>query len=179
MKLKICIFKLSHAPLYLFAMKTDSTGPEAGRIAQTLREAYAGPAWHGPAVRDILREITPGQAAGRPIPEVHSIWEIVLHMTAWRQFVWHKLAGDPAFDLASPEGDWPAVENDSLPAWKATLTALERSQWQLLEALQSLPDARLAEMVPGRNYSYYKLLHGIIAHDLYHGGQIMLLKKVL
>ncbi len=160
-------------------MKTDSAGPEAARIAQTLREAYDGPAWHGPAVREILREITPGQAAGRPIPGAHSIWEIVLHMTAWRQFGWHKLAGDPAFDLATPEQDWPAVENDSLPAWEAALTALEKSQQQLLEALEKLPDARLAETVPGRDHSYYKLLHGIIAHDLYHGGQIVLLKKMV
>lgn len=159
-------------------METVATGAEAKRIAQTLRDTYAGDAWVGPSLHDILRGLTPDQAYGHPMPNAHSIWEIILHMTAWRLFAWHKLNGNAGFDLASPEQDWPPVENDSLPAWEAALTELEKSQQQLLGALEGISDDKLHETVPGRDYSYYKLLHGIIGHDLYHGGQIVLLRKI-
>ena len=159
-------------------MKTDATGAEVKRIAHTLRENYAGDAWVGPSLHDILRGLTPEQAYSRPISNAHTVWEIVLHMTAWRLFVWHKLNGYHTFDIISPEQDWPPVEHDSRPAWEAALTALEKSQQQLLDALEGLSDDKLHETVPGRDYAYYKLLHGIISHDLYHGGQIVLLRKM-
>jgi uncharacterized damage-inducible protein DinB len=159
-------------------METTATNAEAKRIAQTLRDTYASDAWVGPSLQDILRGLTPGQAYSRPIPNAHSIWEIILHMTVWRMFAWHKLNGNSAFEINSPGQDWPPVENDSLPAWEAALTELEKSQQQLLEALEGLDDGKLHETVPGREYPYYKLLHGIIGHDLYHGGQIVLLRKM-
>ncbi len=159
-------------------MEPVATGAEAKRIARTLREIYAGDAWVGPSLHDILRGLTPDQAYGHPIPNAHSIWEIILHMTAWRLFAWHKLSGNDTFRIDSPEQDWPPVENDSLPAWEAALTELEKSQQLLLEALDGLADDRLHETVPGKDYAYYKLLHGIIGHDLYHGGQIVLLRKL-
>jgi uncharacterized damage-inducible protein DinB len=159
-------------------METTATDAEAKRIAQTLRDTYAGDAWVGPSLHDILRGLTPAQAYSHPIPNAHSVWEIILHMTAWRLFAWHRLEGNSAFTIASPEEDWPPVENDSLPAWEAALTGLEKSQQLLLAALDGLPDAKLRERVPGKDYSFYKLLHGIIGHDLYHGGQIVLLRKM-
>ena len=159
-------------------METLASNAEARRIAQTLRETYAGATWVGPSLQDILRGLTPEQAYSRPIPNAHTVWEIILHMTAWRLFTWHKLNGNHAFDIASPEQDWPPMENDSLPAWEAALTELEKSQQLLLEALDGLSDDKLHETVSDRDYSYYKLLHGIIGHDLYHGGQIVLLRKM-
>jgi hypothetical protein len=68
-------------------METVATGAESKRIAHTLREIYDGDAWVGPSLHDILRGLTPGQAYGRPIPNAHTIWEIILHMTAWRLLV--------------------------------------------------------------------------------------------
>jgi uncharacterized damage-inducible protein DinB len=160
-------------------MESIAPDVEAKRIARTLHETYSGAAWHGPSVHETLRGLTPGQAFSRPIQGAHSTWEIVLHMTRWRLFVWNKVAGERSFEITSPEQDWPRVENDSPVAWEAALQELENTQQQLLEALETFPDSRLSETVPGREYSYYKLLHGIIGHDLYHAGQITLLKKMV
>lgn len=177
LQIKICIFKLYQTFLSLI-METVAIDVETKRIAQTLHDTYCGAAWHGPGVQEILLGLTPGQAFSRPIPGAHSVWELVLHMTVWRLFVWNKMAGERSFEISSPEQDWPPAENDSLPAWQSALSGLEKSQQQLVEALGTFPDSRLSETVPGRDYSYYKLLHGIIGHDLYHAGQIALLKKM-
>ncbi len=173
-----CIFKPSSKSC-LIIMESIAPDVESRRIARTLHEAYSGAAWHGPSVQEILRELTPAQAFSRPIPGAHSVWELVLHMSRWRVFVWNKVAGDHSFEITSPEQDWPRVDTNSPTAWKAALEELENTQQQLLEALETFPDSRLSETVPGREYSYYKLLHGIIGHDLYHTGQIALLKKMI
>jgi uncharacterized damage-inducible protein DinB len=160
-------------------MQPTENPPQILLIAQTLRDIYAGTPWHGPSVKDILRDITPQQASSRPLADAHSIWELVLHMTVWRQFAWNRLTDNHAFEVSAPEQDWPEVTNDSQPAWEAALTGLAISQQQLLEALADFPEENLHEPVPGKDYSWHNMLLGLIGHDLYHAGQIALLKKAL
>jgi uncharacterized damage-inducible protein DinB len=125
----------------------------------------------------ILSGITARQAHTHLLPHGHTIWELVLHMIAWREFTRQKLNGNETYDISTPEQDWPAAEETSEQAWQQTLHNLRQSQQALLTRINKLEDIWLDKVVPGRNYTYYVLLHGIIQHDLYHSGQIALLKK--
>ncbi len=150
---------------------------EAKRIRVQLRHAYRGPAWHGPAIRELLDGVDAATAAAHPIPGAHSIWELVLHLTYWRRAAVRALDGVP-LDLNPPEEEaFPPVGDAGEDAWARALEGLEETQTALLAALKGMDDARLFERVGGREYDLYFLLHGILQHDLYHGGQIALLKK--
>jgi uncharacterized damage-inducible protein DinB len=152
---------------------------EAERIRNLLKSTYDGHPWHGSSLKSILSNITPQQANARVLSECHTIWELVLHITAWRNFAWNKLTGNSSFDINSPEQDWPLVNHIDTNSWLAAQQNLEQSQQSLVQELKSINDEKLYEVVSGRNYSFYVLLHGIIQHDLYHAGQISMLKKQL
>jgi uncharacterized damage-inducible protein DinB len=145
------------------------------RIADQLKRAYEGEAWHGPSLRELLSGVTAKTAARKPLAHAHSIWEIVLHVAAWENAVRRRLEGE-ALEL-SQEEDWPPVNDISETAWKNALAVLENGHKQLRETILRLTEGRLSEMTPGKNHSVYFMLHGIIQHDLYHAGQIALLKK--
>jgi len=151
---------------------------EVERIGDQLRRGYEGDAWHGPSLRELLATTTRGQAAKRPIPGAHTIWEIAVHIGAWESVVRRRLLGETITGLA-PDQDWPAVKNVTEPAWRKTLEELEQGHLQMREAIAEVSDERLSETVPGKGYTVYVMLHGVIQHDLYHAGQIALLKKAL
>lgn len=149
---------------------------EIERIADQLRRAHEGEAWHGPALNEILKGVTAEAAARRPIASAHSIWEIVLHVGVWESVVRRRLSGEVIGDLP-PEQDWPAVHETSEGAWKQALAALDRGHAELQKAVMRITDRQLAEPVPGPEYTVYFMLHGTVQHALYHAGQIALLKK--
>jgi uncharacterized damage-inducible protein DinB len=151
---------------------------EVERIAGQLRRAHAGEAWHGPALEEILAGVAAEQAAARPIPAAHTIWEIVLHIGVWENVIRRRLSGEVVVDLP-PRQDWPPVPEPSEANWKKTLEDLRRGHEALEETISRLDDRRLAEPVPGMNYNVYVMLHGAVQHALYHAGQIALLKRAL
>jgi uncharacterized damage-inducible protein DinB len=148
---------------------------EVERIHDQLARAFAGGAWHGPALRELLADVTSGVAARRVLPRAHTIWEIVLHIAAWERAALGRLEGKPM--KLSPDEDWPPVRQTSEQAWGATLEMLEEGHRRLAGAVAALGEADLDRIVPGKEYSVYFLLHGIVQHDLYHAGQIALLQK--
>jgi uncharacterized damage-inducible protein DinB len=150
---------------------------ETARIRDQLRRAYEGDAWHGPSLRELLSGVRAEQAARRHLSGAHTIWEIVLHLDAWMAAAARAIAGEP---MPQPpwEGDWPPPAAASEKEWVLALDALERTERALEAAVENLSDARLEEKVPGREYSFYYLLHGIVQHNTYHAGQIILLKKL-
>ena len=150
---------------------------EADRIADQLRRAFDGDAWHGPPLLALLDGVGPAEAAARPVAGAHRIWELVQHITAWLTVARRRLAGE-AVEL-TPDEDWAPVPDASGRAWRAALDALRAAQGGLLDAVARLDDARLDERTPGRNYTHYVLLHGVLQHTLYHAGQIALLKRAL
>jgi uncharacterized damage-inducible protein DinB len=154
---------------------------EVDRITDQFRRAFNGEAWHGPSVMSILDGVTAAQAAARPIPDAHSIWELTLHIRAWEGACLRRLSGDPA-QLSDSE-DWPPVNDTSDPAWQKTKQELVETHQQLLQMLASVDDSRLDEPIidnPQTGYSsVYVTLHGGVQHDLYHAGQIAILKKAL
>ncbi len=150
---------------------------EVKRIRILLRSTYRGRAWHGPAVREVLEGVTASEAAARPIAGSHSIWELVLHMTYWRRVVAEALVGGPIDEHPPAELDWPTIVSDRPEAWEQALEDLEASQKALVQRVKAFDEARLMENVADREFSFYFVLHGIVQHDIYHAGQIALLKK--
>jgi uncharacterized damage-inducible protein DinB len=154
---------------------------EVDRIRDQFRRAFDGEAWHGPSVLALLNGVTAEQAAAHPIPGAHSIWELTQHIRAWEGACLRRLNGDPA-QLPDQE-DWVPLNDFSEAEWEQTKQALLETHRQLLEALASLDDSRLDEPIisdPNVTYStVYVTLHGGVQHDLYHAGQIAILKKAL
>ena len=157
------------------------TMSEVERIADQFRRAFDGQAWHGPSVLSILDGITAEQAAAHPIPGAHSIWELTLHIAAWEGVCERRLRGDPA--QLSDEEDWTKVEDSSEEAWSDAKKGLVASHQALLNAIAALDGSRLDEPIikdsATQFSSVYVTLHGGVQHDLYHAGQIALLKKAL
>jgi hypothetical protein len=150
--------------------------PEAERIADQLSRAYSGPAWHGPALKELLSDLTAERAAAHPLPQLHSIWEIVLHVNSWQEAALGALQGRAMPTSSFPE-DWPVIEGKDEQTWHTALERLERGNLELVAATREFSESRLGEMVPGRDYSFYFLLHGVTQHNLYHAGQVAVLKK--
>ena len=154
---------------------------EIERISDQFRRAFDGNAWHGPSVMALLEGVTAAQAASRPIPAAHSIWQLVSHIAAWERACLRRLNGDPA--QLTDEEDWPAVSDTSDAAWQQTKDELIETHQQLLDAIAELDDVRLNQPIindPSTAYSsVYVTLHGGVQHDLYHAGQIAILKKAL
>ena len=148
---------------------------EVERIQEELQRAFEGEAWHGPAVLELLRDVTAQQAAARPIAGVHSIWELVLHIAAWESAGRRRLEGDRA--QLPDEENFPPVNDTSEAAWQQTVEELKNGHRKLYDAIAGLDESRLDEPILDGMRSVYITLHGVIQHDLYHAGQIALLKK--
>lgn len=150
---------------------------EVQRIEDQLERAYRGDAWHGPSLKEILQGIDASTASARPGPAVHMIWEIVLHASAWKRAACRGIGGAPV--LLADEEDWPTVSEPSEEAWQGTLGRLDEDQVRLHGAVSNLSESDLERPVKPKGYSVYFLLHGIIQHDLYHAGQIILIRKMV
>lgn len=154
---------------------------EVERIADQLRRAHEKDAWHGPALKELLSDVSAARAAARPLASVHTIWELVLHVAAWQNAVAERLGGERAGPWRalqlSPEEDFPPVADTSEAAWKKTLEALDHSTRRLLVVIPRLSDDELEKTVPGKDHPAYVMLHGVVQHALYHAGQIAILKK--
>lgn len=149
---------------------------EISRIADQLKRAFEGDAWHGPAVLEVLEGVSARAAASKPVAGAHSIWELVLHIAAWDGAIRRRMEGQ-ALQL-SPEQDFPSVKDTSDAAWRGAVDSLKQNHSELIAALLAMPDYRLTATVPGKGYDFYHMLHGAVQHELYHAGQIALLKKV-
>jgi len=153
--------------------KAETT--EAARIADQLRRAFYGSAWHGPAVMELLKDVDAETAAAKPLNDVHSIWELLLHIAAWDGAGLKRLAGKKA--RLKGKQNFPAVTRVTEEAWREAVAAVKATHDTLVEAVAGLSDKRLREQVPGKAYDFYHMLHGIAQHELYHAGQIAILKK--
>jgi uncharacterized damage-inducible protein DinB len=144
----------------------------ASRLANHLERTVTGPMWHGPALLQVLDGVDETRARARPIPSAHSIWEIVLHVTAWAEIARRRLKGEATGD-PPPEQDWPSVAGE----WSASMKRLEESHQALAADVRLLDDGALDSKVKGLDYPVGILLDGVVEHGAYHGGQIALLRK--
>lgn len=157
-----------------------ATNTECTRIADQLRRAFAGDAWHGSSLSELLADVNNTQANSRPLAAGHSIWELTLHIGTWLGHAHASMKGVPMPQFVEnmpPEQNWPAIKDSGPAAWKQTVNSTLRGGEELASAIENFGDERLGETVPGRDYAFYNLFHGIVQHSIYHGGQIAILKK--
>jgi uncharacterized damage-inducible protein DinB len=150
---------------------------ELERLEEQLRLSFDGEAWHGPSLREALDGVTAEDAARYPIPGAHSIWELVLHLAGTYSLVLRRLNGH-ATDL-SPEEDWPTVDAPTAANWSAALNVLRSLNQQLRAAVQRFNEDSLDHLLGSAKYSAYSQFIGVSQHDLYHAGQIVLLRRAL
>jgi len=159
---------------------------EIQRIVDQLQRAFDGDAWLGPSLGATLQDLSAEQAATQVLPTAHSIWEIVLHLTTWIRTVQQRIQEDRLIEV-SDATDWPSEPHaaDSA-AWQQVQAALSQAHTELLATVADLSAANLdRQLGSSRNrlqsagVSYYVMLHGLAQHNLYHAGQIALLRKAV
>ncbi|MGH7482613.1 MAG: DinB family protein [Longimicrobiales bacterium] len=158
-------------------MTTTSTEAADGRIAQQLERAFRGPAWHGPAILELLDGVSAAGATAKPDGAAHSIAELVGHITYWLDAVRRRIE-EGAF--AQREGeDWTIAGGLDDAGWRAILAELERAHTALVRTVCGLDPGDLTRAVEGHDYDVYTMLHGVVQHTLWHGGQIALLRRMV
>ena len=153
----------------------SSVSSECTLVAEQLRRAFEGDAWHGPALLELLKDVDAATAAAKPLPDVHSIWELVLHIAAWDGAAFHRLGGEKV--QLTGVANFPVVPKPTEAAWRKAVAHAKRTHDVLVKTVAALPESRLRDRVPGKKYDFYFMLHGVAQHELYHAGQIAILKK--
>lgn len=164
---------------------TAQTEKALNRIVDQVRRMHDGDAWHGPSITEALDGITAEQATRRPVAGAHTIYELAFHMAAWTGEVLHRLRGRTP--QMPDEGDFPVpVTQISSTEWAEVKQRLADRHNALAEAIAAFDESRLGDLVSpprdaplGTGVTYDALLHGLIQHDAYHTGQIVLLSKAV
>ena len=148
------------------------------RLVDQLQRSAEGDAWHGPSVREVLEGVTVAGCVRAPIAGAHSIRELVLHMAAGYHLVRRRLAGDSR--PLSPEEDWPMPTEPTEDAWQQEVESFFALNRRVREAVATFPATHLDDpLVPDPPYSAFTQFIGPTQHDLYHAGQIVLLRRAL
>ena len=151
---------------------------EAERIADQLKRAFDGEAWHGPSLKEALNGMTVEQAVAHPIAGAHSIWELVSHIGGWEGVVARRLNGEAVSE--PDDGDFPEAPAIANPkAWDALLRKVYQAHERLVAQTAALTQADLRRRVDDKPYPAWFMAHGAVAHALYHVGQIVLLKRLV
>lgn len=145
-----------------------------------LDEGFDRKAWHGPNLRGALRGLTAVQAAWRPAPGRHNIWETAIHCAYWKYAVRRRLTGEKRGAFALKGSNWfeRPVGRPSDAAWRDDVALLIAEHEKLRRSAEVFPARRLHRKPGGSRNSYLGLIRGIAAHDIYHAGQIQLLKRL-
>ena len=136
-----------------------------------LDEAYLRKAWHGPTLRGALRGVTAEQALWRPAGGRHNIWELTVHCAYWKYAVRRKLTRDRRGSFPRPGSNWLPLPPPTPQAWRADLQLLADEHRALRQAVEELPAARIERAL--------RLIRGVAYHDVYHAGQIQMLKRLV
>jgi hypothetical protein len=149
-------------------------------LLEILDQAFDRKGWHGTTLRGALRGITPEEALWRPAPNRHNIWELTVHAAYWKYAVRRRLVGDAMGSFPRKPSNWPLVPaKPDGKSWKLDIRLLESEHRLLRDTVRTLPPPRLEERSPQGVWTNAEEIHGIAAHDLYHTGQIQLLKKLM
>ena len=148
---------------------------ETERIADQLTRSIEGNAWHGPSLMELLEDVNAEKASSKKIKEAHSIWEIVNHIFVWMDVVARRVKGEVV--NVTPEEDWAEIKEFTEQAWQNSLEKLDTTSIKLKNFILDFPIEKLDENINGLSQSYYYIMHGVIQHNLYHAGQIAILKK--
>jgi uncharacterized damage-inducible protein DinB len=142
--------------------------------------AYDHVSWHGTNLRGSIRGVTPKQAAWRPRANRHNIWELVVHAAYWKYAAWRRLTGSKRGSFPLDGSNWMTrPQQVSAKAWKADIQLLADTHRMLREAVVLLRPADLTRKPKGSKVTTLALVTGVAAHDLYHAGQIQLIKRLM
>jgi hypothetical protein len=154
--------------------------PEKEILIVILEHAFNKQSWHGTNLRGALRGLNLKEVLFRPGKNRHNIWEITLHCAYWKYIVARKLVDGKRGEFPRKPSNWPKISsNPSLEEWKKDISLLEEQHKQLLESIKSFDHKTLMNKIPKSKWIYFDLISGIAAHDLYHTGQIQLIKRLL
>lgn len=152
---------------------------EINLLLRIFDAAYSKRSWHGTNLRGSLRGMTAHEALWRPSSERHNAWELMLHAAYWKYTVRRRLRGDDRGSFALKGSDWfPREERLGEEQWKQELKILENEHRALRQAIAELRPADLTVFVGGSKNDNATMIYGVAAHDLYHAGQIQLIKKL-
>jgi len=153
--------------------------PEVRQLLAVIDSAYDRPSWHGTNLRGSIRGLTARRAAWRPAQKRHNIWELVVHAAYWKYAAWRHLTGARRGSFPLKGSNWFA-RGDARDerGWREDVALLDRMHRSLRAAAASLAALDLARTAAGSTVSTFALLSGVAAHDLYHAGQIQLLKRL-
>jgi hypothetical protein len=153
---------------------------EIENLLGLLDEGYRHAAWHGPNLRGSIRGLTARGAAQRPRAGRHNIWEIVVHAAYWKYAVRRRLVGEKRGSFSLRGSNWFDRPIDrSEKAWRADVALLDAEHQKLREVVSTLPPEELDHPAHGSRTLVRRLIAGIAFHDVYHAGQIQLIKKLL
>lgn len=154
--------------------------PRVELLLEILDQAFNRKGWHGTTLRGALRGVTPAQALWRPGPHRHNIWELTLHTAYWKYAVWRRLAGESTGSFDRSPSNWPEIPAATdLRAWKRDVALLDAEHAKLREVVRRLRPSTLKTRSPRGVWTAAEEIHGVAAHDLYHTGQIQLIKRLM
>ena len=158
-------------------MENKIDTPNLKNLKILLNAGFHGGAWHGPSLLELTKGIK-AKEAGFKAGNVHTIAELVYHITSWRLFALKKIQGDPEYNIEDGKMNFGNIQKVDDFELETLIMELTLSQDELIKALEEKDDSFLTEVVPGAEYTYHTLIHGIIQHDIYHTGQIAIIKKL-
>jgi hypothetical protein len=154
--------------------------PRVQDLLDLLEEAFARRSWHGTNLRGSIRGLDPALAARHPGPGRHSVQELVVHAAYWKYAVWRRLLGEKRGGFALEGSNWfPRQGRGDAKAWRADVALLDAEHKRLKGAVARLTPADLRRVPKGSRFTVAGLVRGAAAHDLYHAGQIQLLKRLV
>ena len=149
-------------------------------LLEVLDQAFDQKGWHGTTLRGALRGLSPEEALWRPAPGRHNVWDLTLHTAYWKYAVRRRLAGAAIGSFDRKPSNWPAIPDPTdLRAWKRDVALLDAEHQRLREVVSGLKPAALRLHSPRGVWTYAEEIHGVAAHDLYHTGQIQLIKRLM
>ncbi|WP_348798881.1 DinB family protein [Flavobacterium adhaerens] len=150
---------------------------ERKRILNLYQSIYNGNPWLEVTLVNTLKDITAEQAYRKTNPKLNTIWEIVNHLIQWRRNILRRMQGET---ITTPEHNYfVPILDPSEAAWEQSLQSLAKTQELWNSYFEKLEDSDLEKIYTNNGHSYYEHIHGIIQHDIYHLGQIVILKKLL
>jgi len=150
---------------------------ESKRVSNLYQSIYNGNPWLEVTLADTLKDVTAAQAYKKINPNLNTIWEIVNHLIQWRRNILRRVQGEI---ITTPDHNYfVPILDSSEPAWEQSLQSLAKSQELWSACLSDFNDADFEKIDQNNNHNFYEDIHGIIQHDVYHLGQIVILKKLL
>ncbi len=142
-------------------------------------QAYDVRAWHGANLSGSLKGLKLDELLWLPQPKRHNIWEIALHCAYWKYVVYRKLTGGKKGTFPRKPSDWPTTpKSPTIKDWQQDLDLLNEQHLLLRQAIMDFSEKKLYRCPPKSKVNYISNIYGASSHDLYHAGQIQLLKRM-